>query len=199
MARAFRRTHRGVGARAAVPAHLLLFLIALVFAFASAPLAGAPAAVIVNGVPITAETVRALETYYRTPIAPGRYWYDGFSGAWGYEGRPIAGQMAAGLKLGGPLRADASHGTSGVFVNGRELALVEVAGLQNACRTPVLRGRYWVNAQGIGGNEGGPPRFNLALCGQQNRGGGGSSSRTYCDAGGNCSTHGLWGWVATTR
>ena len=65
----------------------------------------------------------------------------------------------------------------------------------------VVRGRYWVNAQGIGGVENGPPRFNLALCGPQGGGGrsGGSSSRTYCDAGGNCSTHGLWGWVATTR
>jgi len=180
----------------------LAFRLAILAAVAlSAAAHAAPSdAVVVNGVALDAKTVQALEHYYRTPIRPGRYWYDGFSGAWGYEGGPIAGQIAAGLKLGGPLRADAARGTSGVFVNGRELALVEVRGLQQACRTPVVRGRYWVDAQGVGGNEGGPPRFNLALCGPHGGGrSGGSSSRTYCDAGGNCSTHGLWGWVATTH
>ena len=27
---------------------------------------------------------------------------------------------------------------------------------------------------------------------------GGSSTRTYCDSAGNCSSHGLWGWISTT-
>jgi hypothetical protein len=156
--------------------------------------------VIVNGAPVGAETIRNLERIYRTPIARGRYWYDPVSGAWGREGGPIAGQIFPHLRLGGPLRADASRGTSQVFVNGRELAMVEVHGLQRACNTPVYRGRYWVDAQGRGGIEGGPPIFNLALCGaQQGRSSGGSSTRTYCDDAGNCSSHGLFGWVATTR
>ena len=59
------------------------------------------------------------------------------------------------------------------------------------------RGRYWVNAQGVGGVEGGPPAFNLAACAP--RQGGGSSTRTYCDDAGNCSSHGLWGWISTYR
>ena len=157
-------------------------------------------AVFVNGQALPADTVRTLERAYQVPIAPGRYWYDPFSGAWGVEGGPIAGQMMPGLKLGGPLRADASKGNTQVFINGRELTMVEVLGLQQACRTAVYRGRYWVNAQGIGGIEGGPPIFNLAACGQSSGGGGrGSSTRTYCDEQGNCSSHGLWGWISTSR
>jgi hypothetical protein len=155
--------------------------------------------VIVNGAALARETVRALERAYRVPIAPGRYWYDAVSGAWGQEGGPIAGQMLPGLKLGGALRANASRGTSGVFINGRELTPAEVAGLAQACRTQVARGRYWVNAQGVGGIEGGPPSFNLALCGAGGARAGGSSTRTYCDDAGNCSSHGLWGWIGTHR
>jgi hypothetical protein len=153
--------------------------------------------VIVNGVALAPNAVQALERAYRVPIAPGRYWYDGVSGAWGIEGGPIAGQMMPGLKLGGALRADASRGTSGVFINGRQLTTVEVTGLAQACRTQVRRGRYWVNAQGVGGVENGPPTFNLAACAP--RQGGGSSTRTYCDDAGNCTSHGLWGWISTSR
>jgi hypothetical protein len=153
--------------------------------------------VVVNGQGLAPHAVRALERAYRVPIAPGRYWYDAVSGAWGIEGGPIAGQMMPGLKLGGTLRADASRGTSGVFINGRQLTALEVNGLAQACRTSVRRGRYWVNAQGVGGVENGPPAFNLAACAP--RQGGGSSTRTYCDEAGNCSSHGLWGWISTSR
>ena|SRR3974390_2305946 len=44
--------------------------------------------IVVNAVPLTAETVRKLKQLYPVPIKPGRYWYDGFSGAWGFEGGP---------------------------------------------------------------------------------------------------------------
>jgi len=56
-----------------------------------------------------------------------------------------------------------------------------------------------VNAQGVGGVEGGPALFNLAACGQSSGQSGGSSTRTYCDSVGNCSSHRLWGWIGTTR
>jgi hypothetical protein len=160
----------------------------------------ASGAIIVNGIALTAETVNALQRLYPVAIAPGRYWYDGFSGAYGVEGGPVAGQMLPGLGLGGPLRADASRGTSGVFINGRQLTFGETAHIAQACSTPVVPGRYWVNAQGLGGYEGGPAAFNLALCGNGGggRSNGGSSTRTYCDANGACTSSGILGSILTT-
>lgn len=167
---------------------------------ASAPSA-IPSAIIVNGVPLTTETLTLLQRLYPVAIAPGRYWYDGFSGAYGIEGGPVAGQMLPGLALGGPLLADASRGTSGVFINGRQLTFGETAYIAQACSTPVVPGRYWVNAQGLGGYEGGPAAFNLALCGGGGGSGqsnGGSRTRTFCDANGACTSTGILGSILTT-
>jgi hypothetical protein len=142
-------------------------------------LAAAPASaqeVVVNSVRLEDATRQALERAYGVPIAAGRYWYDPFSGVWGLEGGPAQGQIHPGLQLGGPLRADASRGDTGVYVNGRQLHRLDVLALQRC--TQVFPGRYWVAANGIGGYEGAPASFNLAvLCG--NAGGGGSSTR--CD------------------
>jgi hypothetical protein len=69
------------------------------------------------------------------------------------------GSVEAGLDVGSPLRADASAGTSGVFVNGRELHSLEIVALQRI--TAVLPGRYWVDAAGNGGFEGGPALWNI--------------------------------------
>ncbi len=133
--------------------------------------------VIVNGAPVDDSTRQTLENAYRTRILPGRYWYDGVSGAWGIEGGPAAGQIVPGLKLGGPLRSDASGGGTGVFVNGRELHPLDVAKLRQC--VPVIPGRYWVLASGVGGIEGGPPQFNLAALCRGGSSSGGSSMR--CD------------------
>jgi hypothetical protein len=177
------------------------FLIVAGFGVAGARAAEGETKIVVNTVPLTVETVQSLQRIYPVPIQPGRYWYDAFSGAWGQEGGPIAGQMMPGLRLGGPLRADASRGTSGVYINGRQLTLGEKAYLEQSCQTPVRPARYWVNAHGIGGFEGAPPSFNLALCaGGQSRGGGGgggSSTRTFCDPDGSCRSSGLWGSILT--
>jgi len=132
--------------------------------------------VVVNGVRLEHKTRDALENAYGVRIPPERYWYDRVSGVWGLEGGPAQGQIHPGLQLGGPLRADASKGNTGVFVNGRHLHQLDVAALRRC--TQVIPGRYWVLANGVGGYEGAPPTFNLAvLCG--NAGGGGSSTR--CD------------------
>ena len=101
----------------------LLALVSLGIAAAHA--ADSSTRIVVNGVPLTADTVQALQGVYPVPIQPGRYWYDAVSGAYGLEGGPIAGQMMPGLRLGGAMRADASRGTSGVFINGRQLTLGE--------------------------------------------------------------------------
>jgi hypothetical protein len=147
-------------------------------------LSNAPSAfasdVVVNGVTLDQSTRQALESGYGVPIKPGQYWYDNVSGVWGMEGGPGSGQILPGLKLGGPLKRDASKGKTGVIVNGRELHKRDVEALQRCLA--VVPGRYWVLANGLGGPEGGPPTFNLAvLCGGKS----GSGSSTKCDDYGN--------------
>jgi len=155
--------------------------------------------VVVNGETLPQETVQQLQQLYNAVIPPGRYWYDPVSGAYGREGQPITGQMLAGLALGGRLQADASHGTSGVYINGRQITQGEKAFLERMCQTPVVPGRYWILANGLGGYEGGPAAFNLAQCPGFARQSGGprSSSRTYCDANGACTTSGILGTITT--
>lgn len=156
--------------------------------------------IVVNAAPLTEETLQQLRQLYPVTIEPGRYWYDAVSGAYGREGQPIAGQMIPGLALGGPLAANASGGTSGVFINGRELTIGEKAFIERLCQTPVAAGRYWVLATGVGGYEGQGAFFNLAQCpGVPQQGGGGarSMSRTYCDANGACTSSGILGTITT--
>jgi len=146
--------------------------------------------IVVNAQTLSAEEVRQLQRIYPVEIKPGRYWYDKASGAWGVEGDGIAGQMRPGLKLGGPLREDASGGTSGVFFNGRQITMSERSFLERTCKMRTAPGRYWVNARGVGGAEGGPAKFNLARCGEPRPSTGPS---TYCAADGTCKAAGLWG------
>ena len=169
-------------------------------ASAQTPGYDSPTAIHVNGAALSIDTVRALQQAYPVAIAPGRYWYDRISGAYGREGQPIAGQMIAGLDLGGALRSDASRGSSGVFINGRQVTVGEKAYLEQLCQVPIAPARYWILFNGIGGFEGGPPNFNLAQCpgiAQQNSGPR-SSSRTYCDGNGNCTSTGVLGYISTT-
>lgn len=175
------------------------FLLALWFGLGTGLAYGADRAspVIVNGVALTVETLAALQTIYPVPMQPGRYWYDAISGAYGADGGPVAGQMSPGLRLGGSLSADASRGTSRVFINGRQLTGGEKSYIEQACRTAVAPGRYWVNAQGLGGFEGGPATFNLALCGPPPGQRGGSSTRTFCDPDGSCRSSGILGSILT--
>jgi hypothetical protein len=149
-------------------------------------------AVVVNGVALDRPTIAALERAYGA-VRPGRYWYDPVSGLYGAERGPTSGQIAPGLRLGGPLRADASGRGTGVFVNGRELHPVEVVRLR-ALFGVVLPGRYWMNAAGIGGFEGAPAHFNVtaaAAQAQRGSGGGGGYNRSgpggHLMSDGNCS------------
>lgn len=122
--------------------------------------AGATRAVVVNGEVLSPEALGAFERGYRVRVAPGRYWYDRASGAWGVEGGPTAGLILPGLPLGGPLHEDASNGTTGVWVNGRRLPAVDLYALQRLTG-PIRPGRYWVDGSGNAGFEGGPPIVNL--------------------------------------
>ena len=115
--------------------------------------------VVVNGLALAPKAMKELARVAGGPIQAGRYWYDDVSGLWGREGEPLSGQIAPHLKLGGPLQADASQGKTGVFLNGRELPPQEASLVQQLGET--MRGRYWVNAEGIGGIENGPALFNI--------------------------------------
>jgi hypothetical protein len=114
----------------------------------------------VNGVKLDRKTIQSLQAYYGVRLQNGRFWYDKVSGLWGFEGGPAMGQMMPALNLGGSLKRHASGGTTGLFINGRELHSLEVLYLRSIFGQ-VFPGRYWLNSRGVGGFEGGPPLFNL--------------------------------------
>ena len=125
---------------------------------------------------LDSQTGNQLILYYGA-IPAGNYWYDPVSGLWGASGGPSSGQIYPGLVLGGALEANASGGGTGVFINGRELHPSEVAYLQRLYGS-VVPGRYWMNAQMIGGFEGGPAIFNLSAAGGGGSGGSGYNRNT---------------------
>ena len=125
------------------------------------------------------KVIGQLETYTGSRLPDGDYWYDAISGASGPWGGGAFVLLPPGLPLGGALRADASGGGSGyvtgVFVNGRELHADDIANLRRFMQP--LPGRYWVDATGNGGLEGGPPLFNLYVLMQAAERSHGRSSR----------------------
>jgi hypothetical protein len=134
--------------------------------------------VVVNGVRVSDEALAAVERRLGLRIGEGDFWYDKVCGAWGRRGGPTRGFIPAGLPLGGPLAREASGGNTGVIINGRELHLMDVLGLRRLVPM-VLPGRYWVDASGNFGWEGGPMLGNLWLLYQQQ--GGGARSTTAQD------------------
>jgi hypothetical protein len=118
--------------------------------------------VYVNGARLSPATLDELSRRLGIRAVPGRYWYDSLSGLVGAEGQGTTGAIPAGLNLGGPLRADASAGTSGVYLNGRQLTGGEVAFLRALLQQPIRPGRYWLDAAGNAGPEGRPAVVNLA-------------------------------------
>jgi hypothetical protein len=168
---------------------MLTLLVALAFAADPPRPAGPPPtgraektvrAVQINGRALTAAQLRTLEQLERTygRLNDGAYWYDARTGASGRWGGPTLAFLPAGLDLAGPLPAEASGGGSGqltgVFVNGRELHPLDVAMMQQLVGQ-VWPGRWWVDAQGYFGLEGGPPVGNLVALAQSRRQSGGGS------------------------
>ena len=157
---------------------MTLLLGALSLGAVAAQPAQAQDRVVVNGKRVSQEQfsreLGRLGITLPAPVPDGDYWYDQVSGLWGVRGGPTMGQMAPGLNLGGQLQTDASGRGSGIFINGRELHMLEVLYLQQVFGV-AIPGRYWMNAQGIGGMEGGPPAFNLVAAAQAQSGGGGNS------------------------
>ena len=110
------------------------------------------ASVFVNGQPLSTQTLSQF-TARGIRIPPGRYWYDAKTGAWGLEGQGVQGLLPAGLRVGGTLKANASNGRTGIFINGRQLAYSDVAALRGMGVNPPA-GRYWCRADGACGREG---------------------------------------------
>lgn len=150
--------------------------------------AGPPAApagernVIINGKRLSDREVMQAEETYHLRIPDADYWYDRVLGAWGATGGPTLGFIQPGLDVGGALRADASGGGTGVFVNGRELHPYDLRALQQITG-PIVPGRYFITAQGLAGYEGGPPLWNLAAMTAKTQPGGGTSWQTRFSSG----------------
>jgi hypothetical protein len=141
-----------------------------------------------NGRALAAAERSTLERLERQigRIPDGDYWYDPKTGASGRWGGPTLAFLPAGLELGGAAPANASGGGSGaltgVFINGREAHPADVAGLRGLVGA-VLPGRWWVDAAGNYGREGGPHMGNLVALAQarqrDGQGGGTAWSKRY--------------------
>jgi hypothetical protein len=129
--------------------------------------------VIVNNVEISPTEQERIVKEYGLRLPPGRFWYDRISGAWGCDGTPTLGFTRPGLNIGGPLQEDATVkrggllsflARSGAYINGRELAQSEGQWLAQVLLqggVALWAGRYWLDAQGNFGKEGGPPLVNV--------------------------------------
>ena len=112
------------------------------------------------------QIIQRLEAQTGHPAPDGNFWYDNATGVLGLWGGPGIGVLPAGLGLGGALPAHASGGgrgqLTGVFVNGREIHPQDYRFLSDLVGQMIMPGRYWADAQGYAGLEGGPPLVNLA-------------------------------------
>ena len=145
---------------AAISAQRTLLIFLMVFSLLLAPLANAADKVVVNRVRLSAEQLSHLEQQLNTHIVPGRYWYDKRSGLWGNEGEGNKGQLPANLSIAAPMPADISGTGTGVWVNGREIHWQEYQSLMRVYGR-VIPGRYFLEANGNSGFEGGPVAYNL--------------------------------------
>lgn len=116
-----------------------------------------------------------IEAHYGGQLPDGDYWYDRRSGAAGSWGGPTAGFIGPNLPLGGLLPANASGRGTGVFINGREIHAAEYQWLTQVTGRRPLPGRYWLEANGDVGFEGGPRLGNLAAAASASDSSGGRS------------------------
>ena len=128
---------------------------------------------VINGKPLTAEQRPEFVRLYGTQPLGGNLWYDPASGLWGVVGREAFGVLRPGLPYG-PVSPTASAGTTGVFINGRQINMAEALYIKSLLGS-VLPGRWWLDGStGNFGLEGNPmPAGNLFAIARaaQSRGG----------------------------
>jgi hypothetical protein len=108
---------------------------------------------IINGITLTAQQKSEFVRTYGTPPLAGRFWYDSRSGLWGVDGREAFGILRPGHNYG-QLSPTASRGTTGVYINGRQINIAEALYLRNLLGA-VVPGRWWLDgATGYFGLEG---------------------------------------------
>jgi len=154
-------------------------------------------ATIINGIPLNDTQKQLVRDTYGVESVPGTFWYDSATGAFGLIGEGISGIMLPGHSFG-TLRADASGGTSGVYINGRQLTNQEVAALSAITGSPGIPGRYWMDALGNVGIEGsGVPLLNLyALASAAGGSGGGDNFWSSSFSAGNYGPGNTYGYVS---
>lgn len=119
--------------------------------------------------------IQQLERQYNIRVQPGSYWYDPVSGLWGMWGQSNSGYILPGFTAWGELPWNASGGSTSVFVNGRAIHPTELRYLKSL--GPVYAGRYWLDARGNYGLEGGAMMGNLVQAARNsNRGNSGGST-----------------------
>lgn len=113
-----------------------------------------PGSIYINRAQLTSDDMTALKKIYGVKPIAGSYWYDVRSGAFGEMGGPVLGVMYPGHNFAA-MPSDASNGTSGVFINSRQLQKQEAfqAARLFGYYAPVP-GRYWLDANGNMGIEG---------------------------------------------
>jgi hypothetical protein len=138
---------------------------------------------VINGVTLTAQQKSEFAKIYGIPPLAGTFWYDTRSGLWGVDGREAFGVLRPGHNFG-QLSPTASRGTTGVFINGRQINLAEALYIRNLLGS-VLPGRWWLDgATGYFGLEGSTiPAGNLYLAARaaQARSSGGGGAHYYND------------------
>ena len=167
------------------------------------PSANAGTGVFINGRELSPDQAMALAATYHYAPPRGHFWYDAVSGAWGVEGHEAVGFILPGYDFG-PLASDASAGNTGVFINGREINMIEAASLQRTFGA-VYQGHWWLDGRtGNYGIEGNPvPMGNIiaALRAQNSARNGDnfwSSSTARGNSSGGCSYVSVDGATATS-
>jgi len=124
--------------------------------------------VIINGITWDDKMKEEFKNRYHLDPIPGNYWYDAASGLWGNMGGPALSFIYPGHNYG-KLEGNVSKGNTGIFINGREIPLVEAYIWSLVMGVPAQQGRYWLNNLGWVGYEGyNMPLFNLFILAKRN-------------------------------